>query len=162
MAGIPVDRARWRNTLTYQVDPRVSVGVEWNPLDDDLGLLANWRVLDETATRPELMVGTSSDRIGTPSGRAYFATLSKDLGSWLDLPVAPYVGASYGEFDEEVVAIGGLRVRYGDRWSSGHLWDGHNLHHILDHTIDDRWRIGLLVAEQDGDYYAGLRIGVSF
>lgn len=162
MFGIPADRAKWRNTLTYQVHPRLSVGVEYNPLDDDVGVLANLRLLDETAKRPALVIGTSSDRIGTPSGRAYFATLSKDLEGWLDLPIAPYAGASYGEFDDEWVAIGGVRIRYGERWSSGHLWDGHNLHHILDHTLGDRWRVGLVVAEQDGDHYAGLRIGVSF
>lgn len=157
-----MDRAKWRNTLTYQATSRLSVGVEVNPLDDDVGLLANWLVLEETASRPALMVGTSSDRIGTPSGRAYFATLSKDLEAWTDLPVAPYVGASYGEFDEEVVAIAGLRVRYGADWSSAHLWDGHNLHHIVDRVLDERWRVGVLLAEQDGDVYAGLRVGVSF
>ena len=162
MFGIPADRARWRNTLTYQVHPRFSLGVEWNPLDSDVGPLANWRVLDETATRPALIIGTSSDRIGTPSGRAYFATFSKDLESWLDLPIAPYVGASYGEFDDEWVGIGGLNVRYGSRWSSSHLWDGHNLHHLVDHTLGERWRVGVLVAEQDGKYYAGVRVGVSF
>ena len=42
--GIPVERAELRLTATYQVVPDAFVGLEYNPLADDLGLLANWRV----------------------------------------------------------------------------------------------------------------------
>ena len=162
MFGIPVDRARLRFTLTYALTQRLRVGVEVNPLDDDVGPLVNLRVLDETKYRPALLVGTSSDRIGTTSGRAYYATLSKNLQRWTGFPVAPYAGVSYGEFDDELDFIGGVRVRYDERWSSAHQWDGENLHHILDHTLGERYRLGLLLVEQDGKYYGGLRFGVSF
>lgn len=161
IAGIPVDRARLRLTATYALHERLRVGVEVNPLDDDVGPLVNWRVWDETARRPALMLGTSSDRIGTPSGRAYFATLSKDLEALLDLPVAPYVGASFGEFEDEWELIGGLRVRWGERWGSTHLWDGENLHHLLDTTLAERYRVGLVLVQQDDDYYGGLTLGAS-
>ena len=40
------------------------------------------------------MFGTSSDRIGTPEGQAYYVTLSKDLSTVKDWPIAPYVGAA--------------------------------------------------------------------
>lgn len=146
----------------YALLPRLSAGVEWNPLGDDVGPLVNLRVLDETAWRPALVLGTSSDRIGTPSGRAYYATVSKDLEAWTGLPVAPYTGASFGEFEDEWEWIGGLRVRYGERWSSTHLWDGVNLHHVVDRTLGERWRVGLVLVEQDGSYYGGARLGASF
>ena len=71
-----------------------------------MGLLVNWRAVEETASRPMLMLGTSSDRIGTPSGRAYYATLAKDLERHVGLPVAPYVGAAWGEFDAWIAAQG--------------------------------------------------------
>lgn len=159
--GIPVDRARLRLTATYAVNERLAVGLEYNPLDDDLGPLVNLRVLDETENRPALMLGTSSDRIGTPSGRAYYATFSKDVEAHLGLPVAPYIGASFGEFEDEWELIGGLHVRWAEKWSSTHLWDGVNLHHILDWTGAAPLRAGVLVIEQDGEYYLGMSLGSS-
>lgn len=159
--GIPVDRARWRLTATYALTDALSVGVEYNPLDDDVGPLANWRLLDETDRRPALVVGTSSARIGTKSGRAYYATLSKDLERWTSLPVAPYAGVAWDGGDEEWKAIGGLNVRWSERWSSVHLWDGENLHHLLDYLFPQGHSLGVLAAEQDGTYYLGLRLGIS-
>jgi len=146
----------------YAVSERLSVGIEVNPLDDDVGPLANWRVLDETERLPALILGTSSDRIGTPSGRAVYATLSKDLESWTGLPVAPYAGTAYGTHDDEFELIGGLRVRWGDWFSTTSLWDGHNLHHLIDRPITDWLRLGGVAVEQDGKYYFGITIGTSF
>lgn len=162
LEGIPVDRARQRWTLTYAVNERLSLGVEWNPLDDDVGPLANYRVLDETETRPALILGTSSDRIGTPSGRAYYATLSKDVERWTGLPVAPYVGTAFGEFDDDWELIAGLRIRLGDRLSTTSTWDGENLHHVADFQVTPSFRLGAVVAEQDGEHFAGFTTGVSF
>jgi len=160
--GIPVDRARLRLTLTYAFHPRLSAGVEWNPLGEDIGPLANLRLLDETPARPALLVGTSSDRIGTPRGRAYYGTVSKNVEPWTGLPLSPYVGAAYGEYEDERRLIGGLRVRYDDDWSSAHLWDGVNLHHIVDRVVGERYRLRVLLVEQAGEYYGGVRFGVGF
>ena len=161
LPGFPVERAELRLTATYAVLPNAFVGVEYNPLADDIGLLANWRVVDETLTRPSVMVGTSSDRIGTTHGRAYYATVAKDLQHYTGLPVAPYVGAAYGDFDDEWEFVTGASVRWAKGWTSTHVWDGHNLHHMLDRFFEDGRRIGVVVAEQDGDYYVGVGIGVS-
>ena len=149
-------------TCTYAVNERLSIGAEWNPLDDDFGPLANWRVFDETSKRPALILGTSSARIGTESGRAYFATLSKDLEQWTGLPVAPYAGTAYDGGDKEWKAVGGLHVRWAEGWSSTHLYDGENLHHLVDRVFEGGHQVGVLLAEQDGEYYAGLRVGFLF
>ena len=77
--GIPVDRARIRFTVAYSVTERFTLGLEANPKDDDYGPIANYRLLDETEFRPAIVLGTSSDRIGTPSGRSYYAMAAKDL-----------------------------------------------------------------------------------
>lgn len=159
--GIPVDRAKLRITTTYAVTPSIFLGVEVNPKDDDVGPLATWRALGETENRPALIFGTSSDRIGTESGRAYFATLSKDLEARTGLPIAPYLGTAFGESDDEFELIGGLHVRWADRWTSTHLWDGENLHHTVDRSFEKGWRVGVLAVEQDGTYYVGLSVGAS-
>lgn len=158
--GIPVDRAELRLTGTYKVMPGLFVGLEYNPLADDLGLLANWRVIDETAHRPMLMIGTSSDRIGTPTGRAYYATFAKDLASLVDVPIAPYFGTAYGEYDDKFELIGGLGIRWRNDLISTHSYDGYNLHHMLDWYVDSDYRIGVVLAQQGADYYAGLSVGL--
>lgn len=161
LEGIPVDRARLRLTGTYQVLPELSLGVEYNPLGSgDIGPLANWRALEETEHRPALILGTSSDRIGTPTGRALYATFSKDLEAWTDLPVAPYAGLVWGSFDDTWRELLGLRVRYGERLSSTHLWDGVNLHHLLDYAFAPGSSVGIVVAQQDEQHYLGLSLSL--
>lgn len=159
--GIPVDRAKLRLTATYALSPELYVGVEVNPLDDDVGPLVTWRAVEETRNRPALIFGTSSDRIGTPSGRALYATLAKDVEGWTGLPVAPYVGTSYGGFEHEFELIGGVNVRWSEDWTSTHLFDGENLHHLIDRTFEGGWRAGLVVVQQESDYYFGLSLGAS-
>ena len=92
------DRAKLRFTLNYRITEDLQVGVEANPVGARrFGPLANWRVLRETERLPAIVLGTSSDRIGTSSGQAYFATASKNLEPLVNLPVSPYVGLSYND-----------------------------------------------------------------
>lgn len=159
--GIDVDRAQWRTTLSYRFTPTFSAGLEYNPLADDVGPIANWLAIPETEDAPALILGTSSDRIGTPSKRAVYATLSKDLEAWTDLPIAPYVGLSYGGYEEEVDVIGGVVVRWSEDWSSTHIWDGRNLHHLIETSLGEH-SLGLLVVEQDGAFDVGLTWSLGF
>ena len=76
---------------------------------------------------------------------------SKDLEHATGLPIAPYVGTAYGEYDDDWKLIGGLRIRWAQKWSTTSLWDGENLHHILDRSFE-RFRAGLVVVEQGDDY----------
>jgi hypothetical protein len=157
-----VARASTRTTLTYALTPALRAGLEWNPAADDVGILANWRLLDETDTRPALIVGTSSDRIGTEDGRAFYGTLSKSLDETLGWPVSPYVGLSGGGSDHVRRGIGGVHVRWSDDWTSSHLWDGVNLHHLLDRRLGAGQSVGLVLAEQDGEHFVGLSWSWSF
>lgn len=161
LPDIPVERARQRFTATVRVDDRLSVGLEVNPLVDDMGPLVNWRALDEGEYRPALIFGTSSDRIGSTEGRAVYGTFSKDLEALTGLPVAPYAGITYGEFESEWRPIGGLYIRWTERISSTHLYDGVNTHHLLERSFGDYYRAGLVVAQQDDDYYAGISFGIA-
>jgi hypothetical protein len=91
----------------------------------------NWLMFSETERRPALILGTSSDRIGTPRGQSFYATLSKSLKREVRLPVAPYVGVAYGTFEDRVRLIGGLSVAYTESLGTLVLFDGVNLHGLF-------------------------------
>ena len=108
--------------------PRLSLGIEYNPLVSEIGPLANWIAVKETKKRPALIFGISSDRIGTPDGQAIFGTVSKNLKGSTGVPLAPYVGLSYGTFDDKLRVIGGLFADFAKGFSTTIIWDGVNLH----------------------------------
>lgn len=99
-----------------------------NPLAEKVSPLANWRALSETAVRPAIILGTSSDRIGTPSGQSFYLTASKDVSPWLRLPLAPYVGVAYGTYEDKARAIAGLNVYFPAGLSSLVIYDGVKVH----------------------------------
>ena len=129
-----IDRATWRNTLTYRIHPRLTAGIEYNPLAKKASPLANLVAITETHSRPALILGTSSDRIGTLSGQSFYATLSKSLKHHTGLPVAPYVGVAYGTFEDRARVIGGLNITFTERFSSTILFDGVRVHPLLSYT----------------------------
>jgi hypothetical protein len=129
-----IDRAKWRNTLTYRFHPRVTAGVEYNPLARKVSPIANVVAITETHQRPALILGTSSDRIGTPSGQSFYATLSKSLKHLTNLPVAPYVGVAYGTYEDRTRVIGGLNITLNEHWSSTILFDGVRVHPLVNYT----------------------------
>jgi len=139
-----IDRAKWRNTLTYRFHPRVTVGIEYNPLAKKVSPLANVVAITETDVRPALILGTSSDRIGTPSGQSFYATFSKSLKRATGLPVAPYVGVAYGTYEDRARIIGGLNITLSDRWSSTILFDGARIHPLLNYTFG-RHQLGMIL-----------------
>jgi hypothetical protein len=153
-----IDRARWRNTLIYRATNDLQVGVEYNPLAQDVGPLVNWRVLRETERQPALSFGTSSDRIGTPFGRAYFGTLSKDVEPLVHAPVSLYAGALWGSFEDEFVFPFGANVRLGNQWTLTPQFDGHASHGLLTYSWDRFSVTGFLVRWR----YPGLAVNVGF
>ena len=153
-----IDRAKWRNTLTYQVAPRFSVGVEYNPLAGKVSPLANFVALTETEKRPAIILGTSSDRIGTPSGQSFYATASKSLEGETGLPIAPYIGVAYGTFENRARVIGGLNVSFTNRLSSTILFDGVKIHPLVNYTYQ-RHQFGFLLTEGKKP---GLTYSISF
>lgn len=138
-----IDRATWRNTLTYRFHPRFTAGIEYNPLAGKVSPLANVVAMTETHLRPALILGTSSDRIGTPSGQSFYATFSKSLKHYTGLPIAPYVGVAYGTFEDRARVIGGLNISFDDHWSSTILFDGVRVHPLLNYTRG-RHQIGVI------------------
>lgn len=130
-----IPRASVRTTLTYRLFPRLSLGVEYNPRADDVGLLANVVAITETERRPAVILGTSSDRIGTPSGRSFYATASKNLSKELKLPIAPYAGVAYSTYEDRFLPIGGLNINFRDNFSSQIIFDGVKVHPTFNYTV---------------------------
>jgi hypothetical protein len=139
-----IDRAKWRNTLTYRFHPRLTAGIEYNPLAKKVSPIANVVAVTETHQRPALILGTSSDRIGTPSGQSFYATLSKSLKHATDLPVAPYIGVAYGTYEDRARIIGGLNITLSGLWSSTILFDGVRIHPLLNYTYG-RHQFGMIL-----------------
>jgi hypothetical protein len=77
------------------------------------------------------MLGTSSDRIGTPDGQSFYATVSKDLAPQAGVPVAPYVGVAYGTHEDEARVIAGVSIALTRRLSSLLIFDGVHFHPTL-------------------------------
>ena len=99
-----IPRASVRTTLTYKFLPSLSGGIEYNPRADKVSPLANWLAISETKNRPAPILGTSSGRIGTPSGQSFYATVSKNLKRKTKLPIAPYFGFAYGTYEDRLSA----------------------------------------------------------
>lgn len=144
-----IDRATWRNTLFYRLSKDLQVGVEYNPLASDVRPMANWRWVRETRNRPSVIFGTSSDRIGTPEGQAYYVTFAKDLKPQTGLPVSPYIGLLYSEFDERFRFPMGASIRLGKGFSLNPAFDGHAFHLLGSYSWDRYTVTGILVRGRD-------------
>ncbi|HEY8226922.1 MAG TPA: hypothetical protein VIG25_16715 [Pyrinomonadaceae bacterium] len=153
-----IDRATWRNTLTYRFHPRFTAGVEYNPLANKVSPIANLVVVTESHNRPALILGTSSDRIGTPYGQSFYATFSKNLKHYITLPVSPYLGVAYGTYEDRARAIGGLNISINEQWSSTILFDGVRVHPLLNYTRG-RHQFGVIL---ERGRHPGVSYSVSF
>lgn len=130
-----VARASVRTTITYKFHPRLTAGVEYNPRVDEVAPIANLLVLTETERRPALMIGTSSDRIGTPSGQSFYFTLSKNLRRETGLPIAPYLGAAYGTFEDRWRPVAGLNVYLTRDLSAVATYNGVDAHLLVNYAF---------------------------
>lgn len=153
-----IPRASLRTTLTYKPLPELSAGIEYNPRAGKASPLANWLAISETRRRPALVLGTSSDRIGTPSGQSFYATLSKNLRRETALPIAPYAGVAYGTFEDRLRPIGGLNVGFVEELTALAIFDGVHLHYLLNFSYRQHVLSFVLVRGR----HTGVSYSVSF
>jgi hypothetical protein len=104
------------------------------------------------------MIGTSSDRIGTPSGQSFYMTLSKSLRRETGLPIAPYVGVVYGTFQDRFLPAGGINVQLGKNFSALITHNGINLHPILNYTYNQHAFSLIMVKSK----YPGVSYSIAF
>ena len=76
-------------------------------------------------------MGTSSDRIGSPSGeQSYFATVSKYVPQ---LRASFYGSLNYSEWDEQLGVPFGIETELGKGFSARPMYDGDRGHLMLNY-----------------------------
>ena len=126
-----LDRPRWRFTANYRLHERLQLGVEVNPMAEEIGPLFTLFVLTETEQRPAIFLGTSSDRIGSPAGeQAYFATLSKYVPL---LRTSFYGSLNYSEWDGRFNIPFGGAFELGRGFSVRPMYDGQRSHFLVNY-----------------------------
>lgn len=166
----PVDRARTRWIGSWRATRRLALALEYNPGEDEL--LPNFNFAPslpgEHLPWIGLMAGTSSDRIGTPDGRAWFAVASVSPPREFPLPLTGYLGASYGTYADDLRAIGGLTWWFDERTSAGAQHDGEQLHFLVSRGLGElgpghaHWSLDLLLVEIGGTRTLGATAAVRF
>lgn len=137
----PLDRPRWRGTLTVRVHRRVQIGIEGNPAVDEVVPLATIFLLTEGEQRPALFLGTSSDRVGSPEGtQAFYLTVAKYVAP---LRLSPYVSLNYSEWDNGWNVPFGASLELGDGFYVRPMYDGQRSH-LVGGVNRERWGLGLL------------------
>ena len=166
-----MDRARLRLVGAWRATRRLSLALEYNPGEDELLPNFNFSPSLPSEHLPGIGVvtGTSSDRIGTPEGRAWFASVSLDPQAWgLDVPLSGYTGVSYGSWANDTRMFGGLRWTVTERISAGLQHDGEQLHAVASYALGPlgpghaTWSVDLLLVEFDGTHTAGLTLSTRF
>lgn len=137
-----VDRPRWRFTGDYLFHPRVNAGLELNPAVSEVTIRGNIRVVDETRLSPNMSLGTSSDRIGSPEGtQCYYVTFAKTIHK---LPVSPYVSVNYSEWEDGLTFPFGATFRLSKNFSTLLMNDGLKPHAMLNFDSGQGWGVSAL------------------
>lgn len=137
-----LDRPQWRFTANYSLHHRLQLGVELNPRAEELGPLATLFLLTETEIRPAVFFGTSSDRIGSPSGeQSYFLTASKYVPP---LRTSFYCSLNYSEWDEQINIPFGVGVELGKGFSVRPMFDGDREHVMLNYYSSASMGVSLM------------------
>lgn len=166
-----VDRAKLRLVGAWRATQRLSLALEVNPGEDEV--LPNFNFAPslpgEHVKGVGLVTGTSSDRIGTPDGRAWFSSFTLDPRAWgWEVPVTGYAGASYGTYANDLRAIGGFYWSVTDRISAGLQHDGEQLHAIGSYAFGElgpghaTWSVDLLWVEVLDERYLGFTVSTRF
>ncbi|MBB6053915.1 hypothetical protein [Armatimonas rosea] len=150
------ERPRWRTTLTERISPKFQIGVEYNANAPDAKLnpVGNYFIQTENESRPGIIAGFSSDRIGTPHGMSYFVSAQKQLSGEKGR-VAPYLGLSYSEFGKEVLTPFGASLALKDNLVLLPMCDGKYGHTTLSWFSKRGESISLIAAFNK-------RIGIAF
>lgn len=138
----------------------MSAGVEINPLSDEekVNPIANWVALTETENRPAVILGTSSDRIGTPTGQSYYITASKELEKWTGFQISPYAGTAYSTYDEKMLPLAGVNLRLPQNFYSTFIYDGVHSHLLFGYSYHIH-TLSLVIVQME---HPGVSYSISF
>jgi hypothetical protein len=93
---------------------------------EEVDPLATLFLIFETEQRPAVVLGTSSDRIGSPKGmQSYYLTASKLAPR---VPVSVYASINYSEWDEGINYPFGAEYFIWRGFSARYMYDGERSH----------------------------------
>jgi len=125
------------------VDERLQIGFEYNFLVQEIGFRGTYILATESATRPMIHLGTSSDRIGTPEGYQQVSlTFAKTVPG---TSLAPYLSVTYSAFERGLVFPFGVNVQLDRGWSVLVMNDGRKSHVLLNYMARDFYVQGGLI-----------------
>jgi hypothetical protein len=150
------ERPRWHTTLAGRISPKFQLGVEYNgnAPEAKLNPVGNYFIQTEDESRPGIIAGFSSDRIGTPHGMSYFVSAQKQLSGERGR-IAPYVGLSYSEFGRAVLMPFGASIGLREELVLLPMCDGKYCHTTLSWFNKRGESISLIAAFNK-------RIGIAF
>jgi hypothetical protein len=140
-------RPRVRTTFTGRVSEKLQLGLEFNANapKEKLNPVGNYFIQTETDTRPGIVAGFSSDRIGTPYGMSYFVSAQKQLGGETG-KLAPYLGIAYSEYSRKILAPFGASVALKPNIILLPMYDGRHSHTTLSWFSNNGLSISLIAA----------------
>lgn len=95
-------------------------------------------------------------------GESFFFTVAKNLERWINVPVAPYVGAAYGTFRDDLRPIAGGNIRLTEQLAALIIYDGKNTHSTLSWTKGRHVLTAMLVQVNDDRFTGGVAYSISF
>ncbi len=154
------DHGKVASTLTYSFTDRLTLGVDYRPLSDDLTVIGSIRLMDESTWRPTVVVGTSADEFGSDSilSQAYHVIFAKKLFEYEGISVSPYIGPMYIQEMDEVKVTGGLTLRK-DKVSLMGMWSGTDAHIVAKYDLTENLSAGVVWW---GLETAGITVGLKF
>lgn len=144
------DASTWRHTIKYRIIPTLQIGLEINSKTGDVEPLISWLAIQETDTRPALILGSGTNGVSQPgsasddSERTFYATVAKHIFDVGDIGVSPYASLVYLGETDEFAGIYGVTLDTplpnGDSASAVLFYDGNEGHLLLNyhrgrHTI---------------------------
>lgn len=119
-------RPAWRVNASYNYKSRLSIGLEYNPNAGEVIPTGNLFLLKENDNRPSVIVGFSSDRIGSPEGYyQFYGVVAKYVPF---MKSAPYVALQYSEWDGEFNYPFGITIPFGTKGNLQAIYDGNRSH----------------------------------
>ncbi|MBT5705029.1 hypothetical protein N9B57_02430 [Verrucomicrobia bacterium] len=134
------DHGQWYLNISYQLFDNFRAGLDYRPLTEDFGVIANWRVFPESDDwRPALVLGSSNDDFGNINSQSIYGTFSKYLFEVMNVGFSVYGGATYIEALNDLRPVGGLHLRR-EAWTAMFMYSGVDEHLTLarelgNHTV---------------------------
>lgn len=137
------DHGKIAMTLAYAVTDRLTVGIDYRPLSEDLTPIGSYRVFDDEGWRPAMVIGTSADEFDSVLSQSYHVIFSKQLAEIAGISISPYAGPIYIQELDEFNIVGGLTLRY-DKVSLMGMWSGTDTHLVAKYDFNDHFSAGIV------------------